>query len=123
MDRIVRSTFNRNIQVHCGTSLPNVTIDWFFGNGSKIGIADRNIREGHYPNGTTILQIAAFRRVGLCDGGVYTCVATTANNKVARRNFTLIIGSELLLTAYYTINTRFTIQRTLKIITLVSTCP
>ena len=94
MDRVVRFTYQRRLVAHCSTGKPNVQIDWFFENGTKVGITDRNLREGHYPNGTTVLQIAVSRRFNPCDGGVYICVANDTVGNVERRNFSLTINSK-----------------------------
>ena len=52
--------------------------------------------------GTVVLQIGtalvSTRRLTLCDGGLYTCVATNRNSIPTYRNFTLTIGCELLIT-------------------------
>ena len=97
LDRAVRSSYHRNLLIHCGTHRSNVEIDWFSPNGDMVGTS-RNLREAHYNNGTTVLQIAAFRRLNSCDGGVYTCVANdTSSRKVQHKNFTLIIGSKFKL--------------------------
>ena len=60
-----------------------------------MGNNDRNIREGHYANGTAVLQIASNRRLSACDAGVYMCVANMTSDKVERKNFTLIVNSKL----------------------------
>ena len=94
LDSVVRYTYQRNVMVHCGTGRQNVRIYWLFQNGTEVGITDRNLREGHYTNGTTVLQIAASRSLNPCDGGVYTCVANeTSSGRIQNRNFTLYIGS------------------------------
>ena len=93
-DTVIRYTYQRNVMVHCGTGRQNVQITWLFQNGTEVGITDRNLREGHYANGTTVLQIAASRSLNPCDGGVYTCVANeTISGRIQKRNFTLYIGS------------------------------
>ena len=98
LDRAVRHTYQRNVLIHCGTPQSDVQIDWYSPSGEKVGITNRNLREAHYNNGTTVLQIAAFRRLSICDAGVYTCVANDTNNRInsQRSNFILIIGSKLL---------------------------
>ncbi len=73
-------------------------IDWFAPNGKKVGIADRNMRVGHYTNGTAVLQIAAFRLLNSCDGGVYTCVANDSSTLTEeRKNFTLLVGCKFVM--------------------------
>jgi len=91
----ISSTSRRDVQIHCGSTRPGIVIDWYNSEGVKIGIKDRNLREGHYDNGTTILQVAASRRLSECDGGVYTCIAEEMQTgAIHQRNFTLMIGSE-----------------------------
>ena len=103
LDRAIRYTYQRNVLIHCGTPQSDVQIDWYSPNGEKVGITNRNLREAHYNNGTTVLQIATFRRLSICDAGVYTCVANdTSNRNSQRKNFILIIGSKLLLTVVNT---------------------
>ena len=105
LDRDIRSTYERNLLIHCGTPQSDVQIDWYSPSGEKVGITNRNLREAHYNNGTTVLQIATFRRLSICDAGVYTCVANnTSNRNSQRKNFILIIGSKLLLTV---VNTQY----------------
>ena len=92
LDKETRFTFERDIHIHCSASiLDNATVDWFFSNGTKVGSSDRNIREGHFANGTTVLQIASDRLLSYCDAGVYTCVANVSG-KTERKNFTLVIN-------------------------------
>ena len=104
LDRAIRYTYQRNVLIHCGTPHSDVQIDWYSPSGEKVGISNRNLREAHYNNGTTVLQIATFRRLSICDAGVYTCVANDTNNRrnSQRKNFILIIGSKLLLTVVNT---------------------
>ena len=99
LDRDICSTYERNLLIHCGTPHSDVQIDWYSPSGEKVGITNRNLREADYNNGTAVLQIAAFRRLSICDAGVYTCVANNTNNRrnSQHRNFILIIGSKLLL--------------------------
>ncbi|XP_064388769.1 uncharacterized protein LOC135336822 isoform X2 [Halichondria panicea] len=94
IDRVIRFTFNRNLNIHCGSTRQNVKIDWFSPSGRKVEIDDRNLRVGRYSNGSAVLQIAAFRRLNTCDGGVYTCVANDLSTQTnQRKTFTLIISS------------------------------
>ena len=85
------------IQVHCTVSNdPSITTtDWFFANGSKVGLVDSNFREGHYNNGTTVLQIGIDRQLTYCDGGNYTCVVNTTSDRMEKRSFYLVIGRML----------------------------
>ena len=93
LDRSVQYPWRRDLHIHCRAGTRNSEVDWFFANGTKVGTSDRNIREGHFQNGTTILQIASNRRVSLCDAGVYTCVAN-CSGLIETRNFTLIVNSK-----------------------------
>ena len=85
-----------DISVHCDAGLSNVTIDWFFSNGMRVGSQDRNIRQAKYSNGTTVLQIARGRSLGYCDGGVYTCRATSSSGGSQERRFILRVDSKLV---------------------------
>ena len=60
-----------------------------------MGNSNRNIREGHYANGTAVLQIASNRQLSYCDAGIYTCMVNTTSGQVHRKNFTLVINSTL----------------------------
>ena len=49
----------------------------------------------YYSVGTAVIQIGTavpFRRLTVCDGGFYTCIATAPDGRVETRNFTLFIG-------------------------------
>ena len=91
-NRAMKSTFQRDLRVHCNTNDKNAEVDWLFTNGSKVGTTNRNFREGHHANGTTVLQIASNRRLSNCDAGVFTCVANCTNG-IEKKNFTLVINS------------------------------
>lgn len=98
LDRGIVTERQSDIHILCGSSLEGVQLDWYFSNGTKVGITNRNIREGHFPNGTTSLQIASDRRVTPCDSGVYSCRARQVNNETERteqKTFTLTVGSKL----------------------------
>ena len=94
----MRYTYTYGFEVYCTTSNnPSITTtDWFFANGSKVGIVSSSFREGHYGNGTTVLQIGINRRLSFCDGGNYTCVVNTTSGRTERRSFHLIINSKVL---------------------------
>ena len=94
LDKVIRYTFQRDLRIHCRARSPGAEIDWFYTNGTKIGSNDRNFREGHYRNGTTVLQIASRRRLTTCDAGTYTCVANCSDGAVQSRNFTLVLSSK-----------------------------
>ena len=83
-----------DISVHCDAGISNVSIDWFFSNGTRVGSQDRDIRQAKYNNGTTVLQIASRRSVGYCDGGVYTCRAVSSSGEIQERRFILRVNSE-----------------------------
>ncbi len=96
LDRLIRSIFQNNLNIHCGSSRNNVQIDWLAPDGEKIGSSDRNRRVGRFSNGTAVLQIAAFRRLTSCDGGIYMCVATVpGTQEMMQKAFTLFIGCKL----------------------------
>ena len=103
LDKVIRQTYNYGFEVHCTTSNdPNITTtNWYFANGTKVGIVSSNFREGHYGNGTTVLQIGVDRRLSYCDGGNYTCVVNTTSGRTERRSFRLTIGSKHLQTFRY----------------------
>lgn len=96
---MTKQTYNYGIHVHCTVSNdPSITTtDWFFANGSKVGLVDSNFREGHYNNKTTVLQIGVGRLLTYCDGGNYTCVVNTTSGRTERRSFHLLIRSMLIL--------------------------
>ena len=91
LDRVVTYQGRRDLRVHCRAGTSDADIDWFFANGTKVGSSNQNLREGHYLNGTTVLQIASNRRLSLCDAGTYTCV-TNCSGMTQSRNFTLVIN-------------------------------
>ena len=97
IDKVTRSRYNYGIHVHCTVSKdPSIiTTDWFFANGTKVGLVDVNFHEGHYINGTTVLHIGTGRRLTYCDGGNYTCVVNTTSGRMQKRSFYLFIGSKL----------------------------
>jgi len=77
-----------SLMVFCGSQQTGVNFDWFFSNGTKVGTANRNVREGHYANGTTVLQIGRFGRVTWCDADTYVCRANqTATGRVQQKTF------------------------------------
>ena len=80
----------------CGATAEGVQLDWFFENGTKVGISNRNVRKGHFENGTASLQIASDRRLSLCDSGVYACRANqSSTGRVEQKTFTLRVGCKL----------------------------
>ena len=100
-DRITRYTSRysyRNGRVHLHCTSRNFTAappHWYFANGSRIGVRDRNFHVGHYPsNGTAVLKIADYRPLSYCDGGIFTCrVNNSVSGHSQEKNFTLIINS------------------------------
>ena len=80
--------------MHCGAGVADVSIGWYYSNGSRIGTPRRDFREGHFQNGTAVLDIGQERRLLLCDAGVYMCIANSSTGGAHVRNFTLIISSE-----------------------------
>lgn len=96
LNRATAHSHERNIHILCGTSSPGVQLDWFFSNGTKVGVSNRNVREGHFPNGTVSLQFGSHRTLSPCDSGIYTCRANQSNgSRVEGKTFTLTIDSKL----------------------------
>jgi hypothetical protein len=83
------------VHIHCASS--NFTFappQWFFTNGSRIGVRDRNFQAGHFPNGTAVLKIADYRLLSYCDGGVFVChVNNSVSGHSQKKKFTLTINS------------------------------
>ena len=76
----------------------NVTVQWFFANGSRIGTSyASNIRQRLYSNGTNILQIGSGTRLSYCDGGMFICTVNDTLGRTERRTFHLVIGSKFIL--------------------------
>ena len=97
VDKVTRQTSDNGFQMHCSTSRdPSITsIDWYFGNGTKVGLRNANFREGYYAdNRTSVLQIGLNRRLSFCDAGNYSCVVETNSSQTASRSFHLFIGSK-----------------------------
>ena len=67
--------------------------DWYYANGTRIGVRDRNFRVVHFPNGTAMLQVAHYRRLSYCDGGNYTCIINTTSGHYETRTFNLVVDS------------------------------
>ena len=60
-----------------------------------MGNNNRNIREGHFRNGTTSLQFGSDRTLSPCDSGVYTCRANQSETRrIEEKTFKLTIDSE-----------------------------
>ena len=99
IDKVTKQTYNSGIHIHCTISNdPSITTtDWFFANGSKVGLSDLNFRERHYNNGTMVLQIGVGRSLTYCDGGNYTCIVNTTSGRTEKRSFHLLIRSMLIL--------------------------
>ena len=98
IDKVTKQTYNSGFNVHCTVSSdPSITTtDWFFANGSKVGLSDLYFREGHFNNGTTVLQIGVDRSLTYCDGGNYTCIVNTTSGRTEKRSFHLLIRSMLI---------------------------
>lgn len=104
VDRITRyaSSYRYSygrVHIHCASSnYTHAPPEWFFANGSRIGVRDRNFHAGHFSNGTAVLKIAENRPLSYCDGGVYTCRVVNADSGHSQtKNFTLTINSRLSL--------------------------
>ena len=103
VDKVTRYTYNYGFQVHCTTSRdPSITTyNWYFGNGTKVGLRNANFREGYYPdNKTLVLQIGLNRHLSFCDGGNYTCVVKTNSSRTENRSFHLLIDGKLHILLY-----------------------
>lgn len=86
------------VRIHCTASnATSVQTNWYFPNGTVIGVVDRNFKAGHFSNGSAVLQIAEYRSLSYCDGGNYTCIANSSSGQLERRTFMLVIDCELLL--------------------------
>ena len=75
-----------------------------------MGISSLHIREGHYSNGTTVLQIGYVGRITACDGGIYTCKANKSSNndnRVQQRTFKLTYNSMYI---YNNVNIRMNLN-------------
>ena len=101
-DRITRYSYGYDyyyyygrVHIHCASS--NVTFappQWFFTNGSRIGVRDRNFQVGQFSNGTAVLKIADYRPLSYCDGGVFIChVNNSVSGHSQEKKFTLTINS------------------------------
>ena len=91
LDRYTVSSWSsRHTNILCGTyNHTHVQLDWYFPNGSRVGIVDRGFRAGHLPNRTAVLQIEG--QVNPCWGGNYTCIADLDGENDARV-FTLLVN-------------------------------
>ena len=98
LDKKKQRTYRYNyihdrILIFCATSnSTHALADWYYANGTRIGVRDRSFRVGHFPNGTAVLQIADDRPLSYCDGGTYTCVVNATSGYSETRNFTLFIN-------------------------------
>ena len=86
------------LRIHCTPyNSTHTTTDWYYTNGTRIGVRDRNFRAGHFTNGTAMLQIADYRPLSYCDGGNYTCIANSTSGVYQKRTFSLIISCKMLI--------------------------
>ena len=96
LDRVTLYTYfyrYGRVRIHCTPgNTTHTTTDWYYTNGTRIGVRDINFKAGHYSNGTAILQIAEYRTLSYCDGGNYTCIANSTSGAYEKRTFSLIIG-------------------------------
>ena len=107
VDRITRYTRSwyyqyGRVHIHCASSnFTHAPPNWFFSNGSRIGVRDRNFHAGHFSNGTAVLKIADNRPLSYCDGGVYSCRVVNADSgRFQTKNFTLTINSKRSLQTF-----------------------
>ena len=102
LNRYAADPYTRSsINVYCGSNRPNVTINWYYANGTRVGVSNRYLREGHFSNGTSVLQIGNGRRVSICDAGIFICQAnasTNGNVQVQKRSFKLTFNGGKLVT-------------------------
>ena len=93
LDKAVLYRWNSDrINIHCTSSnATHAPANWYFSNGTRIGVRDRNFRAGHFPNGTAMLQIAHYRSLSYCDGGNYTCIINTTSGHYETRTFNLVV--------------------------------
>lgn len=72
--------------------------------------------------GTAVLQIGTAslftRFLTVCDGGIYTCVATSPDESVHKRNFTLIVGCKYNSIERKTIATKTIIKKAMHVVVL-----
>ncbi len=78
MDRVTVYSYSRGINIFCSSTVRSTQIDWLYLNGSKVGVDNLNVREGHYGNGTSVLMIGRFGVIALCDAGTYICRANSS---------------------------------------------
>ena len=109
LDRYISSYPYDRVHIHCATSnSTHAPADWFFANGTRVGVRDRNFQAGHFTNGTAVLQIANNRSLRFCDGGTYTCIVNTTSGHFETKNFTLVINSKL--TGIYMKTTKYLLR-------------
>ena len=84
-DKITLYSFSSSINIFCGSSFPNAQLNWFYSNGTRVGVSNRHIREGHFKNGTIVLQIGNERRLTVCDADIYTCRANVTTSSGSQR--------------------------------------
>ena len=95
LDRYTVSSWSSRANILCGTyNHTHVQLDWYFPNGSRVGVVDRGFRAGHLPNGTAVLQIEG--QVNFCWGGNYTCIADSDTESDVRV-FTLLVNCKLYI--------------------------
>lgn len=101
------SDLHGKVHIHCASSnFTSAPPDWFFANGSAIGVRDSNFQVGYLPwNGTAVLKIADYRLLHYCDGGTFTCrVVDSDSGHSQEKNFTLIIDSSSKFSCHNTEN-------------------
>ena len=110
VDKMTGYTHSDGLSIHCTISSdPSITsTDWYFSNGTKVGVVYPHFREEHYNNGTTALHIGIDRSLSYCDGGNYTCVVNTTSGRTENRTFYLLIGCKLWLTLTSKLNCSYT---------------
>ena len=89
------------VHIFCGTgNTTHAPADWYFSNGTRIGVRNRNFIVDYFPNGTAVLKIAETLPLNYCDGGIYTCIVNTTTH-FEMRNFSLIINGKLAIAHHF----------------------
>ena len=113
IEHVIRENrYDRGFNVLCGSSIQNTTVFW---RSRKNDNSNQELIVGHFQNGISLyLYIMSVYKVykfllvsttgtavlrpfdspSLCNGGIYTCVATTIDGRIHTRNFSLVVGGK-----------------------------